>query len=86
MLKALSQATDGRLTGVDSAREDPRPGGDSSLNQAFSEHLLEFGLQVEVLQAPVHGDEQRGQLQLPVLHHQVQQVVGLGVIADPDVL
>lgn len=31
-------------------------------------------------------DEQGGQLQLPVLHHQMQQVVGLGVIGNPDVL
>lgn len=34
----------------------------------------------------MYGDEQRGQLQLPVLHHQVQQIVGLGVVADADVL
>lgn len=48
--------------------------------------MLEFGLQVEVLEAPVHRDEQRGQLQLPVLHHQMEQVVGFGVIGDSDVL
>lgn len=32
------------------------------------------------------GDEQGGQLQLPVLHHQMQQVVGFGVIRDANIL
>lgn len=34
----------------------------------------------------MYGDEQSGQLQLPVLHHQVEQVVWFGVIGNPDVL
>lgn len=73
-------------TRVDSTREDPRSCGDCSLDQALPEHLLEFGLQIKVLQASVHRDEQGGQLQLPVLHHQMQQVVRFGVIADANIL
>jgi len=34
----------------------------------------------------VDGDEQCGELQLPVLHHQVEQGVWFGVVGDPDVL
>lgn len=75
-----------RPTRVDSAREDPSSGGDSSFDQALAKHLLEFGLEVEVLETPVHRDEQGGQLQLPVLHHQMQEVVGLGVIGDSNKL
>lgn len=75
-----------RPTRVHSAREDPSPGGDGGLDEAFAEHLLELGLEVEVLEASVHGDEQGGQLQLPVLHHQMQEVVRLGVIGDSNVL
>lgn len=67
-------------TCVDPAREDPGSCGDRCFDQAFAEHLLEFGLEVKVLEASVHGDEQGGQLQLPVLHHQMQEVVGLGVV------
>lgn len=48
--------------------------------------MLELRLQVKVLQASVHRDEQGGQLQLPVLHHQVQQVVGFGVVGHTDIL
>lgn len=73
-------------TGVDSAREDPRSRGDGSFDQSLAEHLLELRLQVKVLQASVHRDEQGGQLQLPVLHHQMQQVVGFGVIGHTDIL
>lgn len=36
-------------TGVYSTREDPSPSGDGSFDQAFAKHLLEFGLEVEVL-------------------------------------
>lgn len=73
-------------TCVDSTREDPRSRGDGGLDQALAEHLLELRLQVEVLQAAVHRDEQGGQLQLPVLHHQMQQVVRFGVVRDPNIL
>lgn len=73
-------------TRVDSTREDPSPGGDGGFDQAFAKHLLEFGLEVEVLETSVNGDEQGGQLQLPVLHHQVQEVVRLGVIGDSNIL
>lgn len=73
-------------TGADASGEDPGSGGDGSFDQPFPKHLLEFGRQLEVLQASVDGDEQRGELQLPVLHHQVEQVVRFRVIGDPDVL
>lgn len=73
-------------TSVDSAREDPSAGGDGGFNQPFAKNLLELGLEVEVLQAAMYGDEQSRQLQLPVLHHQMQQVVGLCVIGHPDIL
>lgn len=75
-----------RPTRVDSAREDPSSGGDRRFYQAFTKHLLEFRLQVEVLETSVDRDEQGGQLQLPVLHHQMQQVVGFGVIGDANIL
>ena len=74
------------LTSVDSPRDDPSPGGDGGFYQAFAKHLLEFGREVEVLQTSVHGDEQSWQLQLPVLHHQMQDVVRLGVIGNSDIL
>lgn len=73
-------------TRVDSACEDPRARGDRSFDQAFAKHLLEFWLQVEVLQTAVYRYEQGGQLQLPILHHQMQQVVGFGVVGDSDIL
>lgn len=73
-------------TCVDSPREDPSSGGDGSFDQAFAKHLLEFRLQVEVLKASVYRDEQGGQLQLPVLYHQMQQVVRFGVIGDSNIL
>lgn len=73
-------------TCVDSTSEDPSSGGDCSFDQALAEHLLEFGLEVEVLETSVYGDEQGWQLQLPVLHHQMQEVVRLGVIGDSNVL
>ncbi len=75
-----------RPTRVDSTREDPSSGGDGGFDQAFAEHLLELGLEVKVLETPVYGDEQGGQLQLPVLHHQMQEVVRLGVVADSNIL
>lgn len=75
-----------RITCVHSAREDPSSCGDSCFYQAFAKHLLEFGLEVKVLETTMHRDEQRWQLQLPVLHHQMQEVVRLGVIRNPDVL
>lgn len=75
-----------RPTRVDATREDPSSGGDGGFDQAFAKHLLEFGLEVEVLEASVYGDEQGGQLQLPVLHHQVQEVVRFGVIGDSYIL
>lgn len=75
-----------RPTRVDSTGEDPSSGGDCSLDQAFAKHLLEFRLQVEVLETSVYRDEQGGQLQLPVLHHQMQQVVRFGLIGDANIL
>lgn len=75
-----------RPTRVHSTREDPSSGGDGGFDQAFAEHLLEFGLEVEVLETSVYRDEQGGQLQLPVLHHQMQEVVRFGVVGDSDVL
>ena len=73
-------------TGTDSAREDPGSGGDSSFDQPLPKHLLELGLQLKVLQTSVDRDEEGGQLQLPVFHHQVEQGVRLGVVRHPDVL
>ena len=73
-------------TGTDSAREDPGSGGDSSFDQPLPKHLLELGLQLEVLEAPVDGDEQLGELQLPLLGHEVEQQVWLGVVRHPHVL
>ncbi|TNN86873.1 hypothetical protein EYF80_002628 [Liparis tanakae] len=43
---------------------DPGSGGDGSFDQAFAEHLLEFGLEVEVLETSVDGDEQAMQARL----------------------
>lgn len=75
-----------RPTRVDSTREDPSSGGDGSFDQAFAKLLLEFGLEVEVLETSVDGDEQGGQFQLPVLHHQMQEVVSFGVVGDSNIL
>lgn len=75
-----------RITCVHSTREDPSSRRYCCFYQAFAKHLLEFGLQVKVLQTPMHWNEQCGKLQLPVLHHQMQEVVGLGVIRNTDVL
>ena len=73
-------------TGADPSGEDPGSGGHSCFDQSFPKNLLQFGRKVKVLQPSVDRDEQRGQLQLPVLHHQVEQVVWFGVIGNPDVL
>lgn len=73
-------------TRIDSAREDPSSCGDGSFDQAFAKHLLEFGLEVKVLETSVYGNEQGGELQLPVLHHQMQEVVRFGVIGDSNIL
>lgn len=75
-----------RITCVHSTREDPSSCGDGCFYQAFPKHLLEFGLEVKVLETPMHRNEQRGQLQLPVLYHQMQEVVRLGVIRNTNVL
>lgn len=73
-------------TCADPPSEDPGPGGHGRLDKAFSKDLLEFWRQIKVLQASVHRDEQSGKLQLPVLDHQVEQVVRFGVKGDPYVL
>ena len=73
-------------TSADSPGEDPCAGGDGRFDQPLPKHLLELGLQLKVLQPSVDGDEQSGKLQLPVLHHQVEQRVRLGVVGNPDVL
>ncbi len=73
-------------TGADSPSEDPGAGGHSCFDQSFPKNLLQFGGQVEVLKASMDGDEQRGKLQLPVFHHQVEQMVWFRVIGDPDIL
>lgn len=73
-------------TSADPPSEDPGSCGHSCFDQALSKDLLEFGGQVKVLQASVHRDEQRGKLQLPVLHHEMEQVIGFGVEGDPDIL
>jgi len=59
LISILSSQT---LTCTNSSSEDPGPSGDRCFYQALSEHLLEFGLQVKVLQAAMHRDEQCGQL------------------------
>lgn len=73
-------------TCVNSPSEDPGPSGDGCFYQTLSEHLLEFGLQVEVLQATVHRDEQGGQLQLPLFHHQMQKIIRFAIIGHTDIL
>lgn len=76
----------GSRTGVDPPGEDPGSGGHRCFDQPFSEHLLEFRRQLKVLQTTVDGDQQGGKLQLPLLHQQVEQSVGFGVVREPDVL
>ena len=73
-------------TCVDPSGEDPGPGGHGCLDEALAEDLLELGLQLEVLEAPVDGDEQLGQLQLPLLGHEVEQQVRFGVVRHSHVL
>ena len=73
-------------TCVDPSGEDPGSGGHRCLDEALAEDLLELGLQLEVLEAPVDGDEQLGELQLPLLGHEVEQQVWLGVVRHPHVL
>lgn len=73
-------------TCTNSPSEDPGPSGNCCFYQALSKHLLEFGLQVKVLQASMHRDQQGGQLQLPFFHHQMQKVIGLGIIGHTDIL
>lgn len=73
-------------TCADSPSEDPGSGSHGRLDKAFSKDLLEFWRQIKVLQASVHRDEQSGKLQLPVLDHQVEQVVGFGIEGHPYVL
>lgn len=74
------------FTCTDSSGEDPGPSCHSCFDQSSSKNLFQFGWQVKVLEAPMDGDEQRRELQLPVLHHQVEQGVRFGVVGDPDVL
>ena len=66
--------------------EDPRPRGHGSLDQTFPKHLLQFGLHLEALEASVHRYQELRELQLPVLHHEVEQGIWLGVVGDSDVL
>lgn len=73
-------------TCTNSSSEDPGSSGNCCFYQALSKHLLEFGLQVEVLQASMHRDQQGGQLQLPVFHHQMQKVIRLSIIGHTDIL
>ncbi len=73
-------------TCTNSPSEDPGPSGNCCFYQALSKHLLEFGLQVKVLQASVHRNQQGGQLQLPFFHHQMQKVIRLGIIGHTDIL
>ena len=39
----------------DAPGEDPGPSGHGSLDQAFPEDLLQLGLHLKVLKAPMHG-------------------------------
>lgn len=55
--------------------EDPRSGCHCCLDEPFPEDLLEFGLELKVLQAAVDRDEKLGELQLPFLGHQVEEEV-----------
>lgn len=43
------------LTRADAPGEDPGPSGHGSLDQAFPEDLLQLGLHLKVLKAPMHG-------------------------------
>lgn len=70
---------------ADASGEDPGAGGHGGLDEPLPKHLLQLGLQVKVLQSPVDGDQELGQLQLPVLHHEMEQCVWLGVVGHTDV-
>lgn len=76
----------GECTCVDSACEDPGSGGHGGFDQALAKHLLEFGLQLKVLQAAMNRDEQFRKLQLPLFSHEVQQQVGFGVVRHANIL
>lgn len=74
------------LTSADAPREDPGACGHRGLDQPLSKDLLQLGLHLEVLEASVHGNEELGEFQLPVFHHEVEQRVRLGVVGHADVL
>lgn len=74
------------FTCIDASGEDPGSGRHGSLDEPFAKNLLEFWLQFKVLQPPVDRDEKFGELQLPLLGHQMQQQVRLGVIRHSHVL
>lgn len=56
------------------------------LDQASSEHTLQPGLHVEVLGPTCHRDEEVGDIQAPVLGHEVVDHAGGGVLGEADVL
>lgn len=86
LIKTTKQREASFCTSADSAGKDPGSGGDGSFDEALPENLLEFGLQIKVLQASVDRDEQRGKFQLPIFNHELEQVVRFGIVGHPDVL
>lgn len=82
----LTPALGGTRTGADPPGEDPGPCGDGGFDQTFPKHLLEFRWQLEVLETSMDGDQQGGELQLPLLHQQLEEGLRPTVERDADVL
>ena len=72
--------------GVRAGGDDPDLRGLGNLDEAALDGLLELGLQAKVGYAAVHGDDELGQLELPVVLEQLDDVLRLGVEREANVL
>ena len=61
---------------MDATIDDPRSGGLGRFEETLPEDALEFGLDVEVGDAAMNGDEELGEVEVPVVLQQLQDEFG----------
>ncbi|TNN44126.1 hypothetical protein EYF80_045677 [Liparis tanakae] len=64
----------------------PGPGGHGGLDEALADHLLEPRVELKVLNASVHRDEDLGKLHVPLLQHQPQDALRPRVVGQAHIL
>ena len=74
------------LTCVGAASNDPGACCLGCLQQPFAEDALQLGLQFEVGDAAMDGDEQLGELEPPLLLQQLEDQVRLGIVGHAHIL